>query len=271
VVEVTFEDILILPDKDFNPDMTCIVAGCGGEIGRAIAIAASANNLMTIGLDSDGEEGKKTQKLARDIGGQMIFLETDLESDKGLECSIYEASKLGTIKYLANVAKIEGTAFPEVFTDETYDFIRHAMLRVPLYLSKLTIPRMKKSSNGTGVIGNLLTINSTLCGKDKTFDSVNGYVLEALRKSTSVGEGNIRFFTIYSGSGTSLHKLNRFAENNKYTVISGEKSDRNVITEKQYHYDLMTPIEIANMFIFGFSRYSRRLIEGSLLFDGKLL
>jgi len=31
---------------------------------------------------------------------------------------------------------------------------------------------------------------------------------------------------------------------------------------------MMSPIEVANLFLFGFSRYARYLIGGDLLFDG---
>ena len=67
------EDILILSDPQFNSSNVCIVTGAGTGIGRATAIAAAANQLMTIGLDVNEEEGRKTQKLARGMGGQMVF------------------------------------------------------------------------------------------------------------------------------------------------------------------------------------------------------
>ena len=58
------EDILILLDDDFNPNNVCIVTGVFGGIGRATAVAAAANNLVTVGLDIDEREGRKTQQMA---------------------------------------------------------------------------------------------------------------------------------------------------------------------------------------------------------------
>ncbi|MFZ0613238.1 MAG: SDR family NAD(P)-dependent oxidoreductase, partial [Desulfobacterales bacterium] len=84
------EDILILNDDNFTADHVCIVTGAGTGIGRATAVAAAANKLMTVGLDINGEEGKKTQKMARDMGGQMIFIKTDLTSDADIEHAIIE-------------------------------------------------------------------------------------------------------------------------------------------------------------------------------------
>jgi 3-hydroxybutyrate dehydrogenase len=35
--------------------------------------------------------------------------------------------------------------------------------------------------------------------------------------------------------------------------------------------EIMTPVEIANLFIFGFSRFSKYLVGGDLLFDGGMV
>jgi hypothetical protein len=35
--------------------------------------------------------------------------------------------------------------------------------------------------------------------------------------------------------------------------------------------EMMTPIEVDNLFIFGFSRFARYLIGGDLLFDGRVV
>jgi len=45
------DDILFLPDKNFNSNRVCIVTGSASGIGRATAIAAAANKIMTVGLD----------------------------------------------------------------------------------------------------------------------------------------------------------------------------------------------------------------------------
>ena len=61
---------------------------------------------MVVGLDINEEEGKKTQKMARDIGGPMIFIKTDLTKDEDIEHSLTGAAMLGTIHDLVypNVA-----------------------------------------------------------------------------------------------------------------------------------------------------------------------
>ncbi|HEX9911601.1 MAG TPA: SDR family NAD(P)-dependent oxidoreductase, partial [Desulfatiglandales bacterium] len=158
--EIRKDEILILQDSNFNPDNVCIVTGCGTGIGRATAIAASANKLMTVGLDINEKEGKKTQKIARDMGGQMIFLQADLCIDDDIQKAAADAARLGTIKYVANIAGIQHIDSVENFPMEKYDLMQRLMLRAPFYLSKLCIPHMKKSKDGTGVIGNMSSIHA---------------------------------------------------------------------------------------------------------------
>ena len=101
------EDILVLDDDNFNADNVCIVSGAGTGIGRATAIAAAANGLKTVGFDIDEDEGLRTQKLAREMGGQMVFVKTDLTKDEDIERAVAEAANHGTIKYLVNIAGIQ--------------------------------------------------------------------------------------------------------------------------------------------------------------------
>ncbi len=105
--EIRQEDILVLQDDQFQNDNVCIVTGVGTEIGRATAIAAAANNLMTVGFDVNEDEGKNTQRLAREMGGQMIFIRVDMAKDEEVEYGVMEATKLGAIKYLANIVCIQ--------------------------------------------------------------------------------------------------------------------------------------------------------------------
>ena len=115
---------------------------------------------MTVGLDLNEEEGMLTQKMAREMGGQMIFVKTDLCRDEDIKHAVLEAAKLGSIKYVANIAGIQHIDSIENFPMEKYDYMLNLMLRAPFYLSKLTIPHIKTSSDGTGAIGNMASVHA---------------------------------------------------------------------------------------------------------------
>jgi 3-hydroxybutyrate dehydrogenase len=270
--EIQKDEILILQDSNFNPDNVCIVTGCGTGIGRATAIAASANKLMTVGLDSNEKEGKKTQKIARDMGGQMIFLQADLCKDDDMQKAAADAAKLGTIKYVANIAGIQHIDSVENFPMEKYDLMQRLMLRAPFYLSKLCIPHMKKSKDGTGVIGNMSSIHAHVSTVNKPVYNITNFGLRALAQSISAeGAGKIRSFTLSTGFVKTPLALNQIPAQAAQRDISQEQVVAEVMMGKSRIKEMMAPVEVANLFIFGFSRYAKYLIGGDLLFDGGMV
>ncbi len=270
--KITREEILFLQDKNFNSKNVCVVTGAGTGIGRATAVAAAANNLMTVGLDINAEEGDKTCKMVEEIGGKMVFIKTDLTNDDDLENAIGEAAKLGTIKYLANIAGVQHIDSVDNFPMEKYDLMQRLMLRAPFYLSKLTIPHMKKSNDGTGVIGNMASVHAHICTKNKPVYNITKFGLKALSQSISAeGEGNIRSFTLSTGFVKTPLALNQIAAQAEQRGITPEEVVTDVMMGKSRIKEMMSPIEVGNLFVFGFSRFARYLVGGDMLFDGGMV
>ena len=266
------DDVLILSDPDFNVNNVCLVTGAGGGIGRATAIAAAANNLMTVGLDIDEKEGQKTQRLARDLGGQMIFIKTDLTREEDLQYAVAEAAKLGAIKYLANIAGIQHIDSIENFPLEKYDYMMRLMLRAPFYLSQLALPHMRKSKNGTGAIGNMTSIHAHICTLNKPVYNLTKFGLRALTQSIAAeGNGKIRSFSVSTGFVKTALTLKQIPAQAKQRGISPQQVVQDVMLGNSRIKEMMTPIEVGNLFLFGFSRHAKYLIGGDLLFDGGMV
>jgi len=270
--KITREEILFLQDENFNSKNVCVVSGAGTGIGRATAVAAAANNLMTVGLDINAEEGDKTCKMVKEIGGEMVFIKTDLTRDDNLENAMQQAAKLGTIKYLANIAGVQHIDSVDNFPMEKYDLMQRLMLRAPFYLSKLAIAHMKKSKDGIGVIGNMASVHAHICTKNKPVYNITKFGLKALSQSISAeGEGSIRSFTLSTGFVKTPLALNQIAAQAEQRGITPEEVVTDVMMGKSRIKEMMSPIEVGNLFVFGFSRFARYLIGGDMLFDGGMV
>jgi 3-hydroxybutyrate dehydrogenase len=267
--EIKREDILRLDDGDFNPGNVCIVTGAASGIGRAVSIAAAANNLMVVGLDVDEKGGKKTQTLARKMGGQMIFIKTDLTKDEHMEKAAKEAAKIGAIRYLANIAGIQHINSIADFPMEKYDFMMNLMVRAPFHLAKLTIPYMKEGKGGKGAIANMGSIHAHISTLNKPVYNIAKFAMRALSQSIAAeGEGKIRSFSVSTGFVKTALALNQIPSQAAQRGITPEEVVRDVMMGKSRVKEMMAPVEVANLFVFGFSRFAAYLNGGDLLFDG---
>ncbi len=270
--EIRKEDILVLKNNDFTESNICIVTGCGTGIGRATSICAAVNGLTVIGLDINEKEGEKTSLMAKDLGAKMIFIKTDLCKDDEIKAAVDESAKIGTIKFLTNIAGIQHIDSVDNFPMEKYDLMQRIMLRAPFYLSKLTIPHMKKSPEGTGVIGNMASVHAHICTMNKPVYNITKFGLRALSQSISAeGEGRVRSFTVSTGFVKTPLALNQIPAQAKQRGLSEEAVVRDVMMGKSRVKEMMPPVDVGNLFIFGFSRYAKYLVGGDLLFDGGMV
>jgi 3-hydroxybutyrate dehydrogenase len=206
------------------------------------------------------------------MGGQMAFIKTDLTKDEDIEHAVAEAARLGTVKYLVNIAGIQHIDPVENFPMEKYDLMQRLMLRAPFYLSKLTIPHMKKSSDGTGVIGNMASVHAHICTINKPVYNITKFGLKALSQSISAeGEGKVRSFTLSTGFVRTPLALNQISAQAEQRGITPEDVVRDVMMGHSRIKEMMCPIEVANLFMFGFSRFAKYLVGGDLLFDGGMV
>ena len=266
------EDILILQDSDFNVGNVCIVTGAASGIGRAAAIALSANGLTVAGIDINEAGASETIHMAEELGGRVHFIRADLTKDEDIERAVREASGMGAVKYLANIAGVQHIDSVDNFPMEKYDFMQSLMLRAPFYLSKLVIRLIRNSESGTGAIGNMASIHAHVSTINKPAYNTVKFGLRGLTQSIAAeGAGKIRAFTVSTGFVKTRLALNQVAAQAAQRGITPDEVVRDVMMGPSRVKEMMAPIDAGNLFVYGFSRFARYLVGGDLLFDGGLV
>jgi 3-hydroxybutyrate dehydrogenase len=173
---------------------------------------------------------------------------------------------------LTNIAGIQHIDSVENFPMAKYDQMLSLMLRAPFYLSKLVIPHFKKNADGKGVIGNMSSIHGHICTLNKPAYNITKFGLRALSQSIAAeGEGRIRSFTVSSGFVRTQLALNQIQAQAKQRRITPARVVKDVMMGKSRIKEMMSPIEVGNLFLFGYSRFATYLNGGDLLFDGGIV
>jgi 3-hydroxybutyrate dehydrogenase len=96
--------------------------------------------------------------------------------------------------------------------------------------------------------------------------------LRALTQSIAAeGMGEIRSFSISTGFVKTALALKQIPSQAKQRGITPEEVVEKVMLGNSRVKEMMTPIEVGNLFMFGFSRFAKYLTGGDLLFDGGMV
>ena len=131
---------------------------------------------------------------------------------------------------------------------------------------------MRKSKNGTGAIGNMTSIHAHICTLNKPVYNLTKFGLRALTQSLAAeGLGKIRAFSISTGFVKTALTLKQIPAQAKQRGITPQQVVQDVMLGNSRVKEMMTPAEVANLFLFGFSRFAKYLVGGDLLFDGGMV
>jgi len=267
---LTSDDLLVLDDSLFGPETASIVTGAASGIGRATALALAANGLTVVAADIDADGLDETVEKGEEIGvdGAVVPVEADLTDDAEVEAIVETAVDRGDLRFVANVAGMQHIASIPEFPMEMYDRLLDIMLRGPFLLSKLAMPHIREA-DGRGAIGNMSSAHGHYATKDKAAYITAKHGLNGLTKCIAAeGEGRLRGFSVSVGYVLTPLMVNQIEDTAEERGISEQAVVEDVMLGQARTKEMMTPAEVANLFVFGFSKHSTHLNGGDLLFDG---
>lgn len=104
---------------------------------------------------------------------------------------------------------------------------------------------------------------------NKAAYNVMKFAIRGLTQSTAAEvEGKIRAFSVSTGYVKTALALGQIPADAAQRGITPESVIRDIMLGRSRAKEMMTPVDVANLFIFGFSRHGKYLIGGGLLFDG---
>ncbi len=265
------EEVLHVEDDRFRPENVAIVTGAASGIGRATAFALAENDLTVVGtdVDEDGLEATTDRATELEIEGNVETVAGDLTDEDEIERIVSHAADAGTVKYLVNVAGLQHIDPIGEFPAEQFDLLHDVMVRAPFLLAKACLPHMRASDDGTGCIGNMASVHGHYVTSDKVAYNVSKFGLRGLTQSIAAeGEGDVRAFSVSTGYVKTPLVTNQIPDTAEQRGISVDEVVEDVMLGQARTKEMMTPQEVANLFVFGFSKHATHLNGGDLLFDG---
>jgi 3-hydroxybutyrate dehydrogenase len=269
--DLTSDDLLVVDDPYFSGDDVAIVTGAASGIGRATAVALAANGLTVVGADIDAAGLDETGDIARqcDASGTVHGVETDLTDDGDVAAVVEAAAEEGDLRFVANIAGMQHIAGIDEFPMEKYDLLTDVMLRSPFKMAQEAMPHIRATDDGVGAIANMSSVHGHYATRDKpAYITAKHGITGLTRAIAAEGDGTLRGFSVSVGYVLTPLMVNQIEDTARERGISEREVVEDVMLGQARTKELMTPAEVANLFVFGFSRHAKHLNGADLLFDG---
>ncbi len=132
-------------------DKIAVITGCGGGIGREIALALSKEKVKVAMLGGNNlEKLEESKNLVLQAGGVCEIFPCDLTCDKSLEDAFNSViERFGGVDILINNAGLAHSTPVEKTSVELFDKIMNINVRTPFILTQKALPFLKKSTRAS--------------------------------------------------------------------------------------------------------------------------
>jgi 3-hydroxybutyrate dehydrogenase len=226
------------------------------------------NGLTVAALDVDEDGLAETVADAEDLdaAGEVHATPADLTDDDEVIAAVDAAAELGELRFVANVAGLQHVAPIEEFPMQVYDTMQAVMVRAPTLVAKHALPHIREA--GSGAIGNMASVHGHYVTSDKVAYNVAKFGLRGLTQSIAAeGDGDVRSFSVSTGYVKTPLVVDQIPDTAEERGISEREVVEDVMLGQSRASEMMEPVDVANLFVFGFSELGSHLNGGDLRFD----
>lgn len=241
-----------------------IVTGGSSGIGRATAIAFAKEGVTVVVAARRTLEGEETVRLAKEAGGEALFLQTDVTKAAEIEALVNKTVETyGRLDYAFNNAGIDGEKLPlHEQSVEQFDHLMAINVRGVFLCMKYEIAQMLRQ--GGGVIVNNSSIGGLIAFPNISPYNASKHAVMGLSKSAALDYAKlgIRINTLNPGLITT-DMIDRFTKDMGDPQAANEQLTNMVPMGR-----MGSPEEIASTVLFLCSEAASYITGQSLVVDG---
>jgi NAD(P)-dependent dehydrogenase (short-subunit alcohol dehydrogenase family) len=162
-----------------------LITGAGAGIGRASVVLFAREGARVAAVDRDSATGEETVALAREGGGEAIFLQADVSRAADVAAAIdATVARFGALHVLFNNAGIVLGGTVESTDEEAWDQTMAVNLKSVYLGCRYALPQMRRQ--GGGVIVNTASVAGLVGVKDRAAYSASKMGIIGLTRSIAI-------------------------------------------------------------------------------------
>jgi len=247
------------------------ITGAGAGIAKASALAFCRGGAKVAIIELNAETGRAAERDVRAVGGDALFIETDVTQDDSVRRAVDAAvAKFGQLNVIMNCA---GGSLEEDVPVHQMDLkVWHHTINLNLLHPFLTcrhgIPHLIQAGGGSIVN---VTSHLGLMGSVKpAYAATKGGIISFTKTlAAQYVQHNIRANAVAPGSIRTERQIKRY-ENKDYLLAEkpGPAARARMLAQKLYPYSKGDPGDIAEIAVFLASDESRMLTGTTIAADG---
>lgn len=250
-------------------DKVAFLTGAGAGIARATAKAYVAEGAKVAIIDLNREAGEAAEREVRALGGDAVFLETDVTQDDSMKRAMdATVARFGRVDILFNCAG--GSLQEDVPVHEMDLKVWHHTVNLnllhPFLSCRHGIPHMIKG--GGGAIINVTSHLGLMGSMKPAYAATKGGIISFTKTlAAQYVQYGIRANAIAPGSIRTERQIKRY-ENAQWQAEDNPAARVRAATHKLYPFSAGPPEDIASIAVFLASNDSRMLTGTTIAADG---